>query len=229
MRFNTWFLALAIILAVLIGTMGGGVAGGVAGYYAALSQAPVTVTAVAPAPTAQESPRLLQAAPPAAASVQLKEDSAVIDAVRKAKPAVVTVINQMQAQPRRGLFGGGAGPTASGSGVIIDAKGYIVTNAHVVEGEKSLQVVYADGSKADAKLIGSDAILDVAVLQVTGQIPSIAEFGDSNAVEPGQVAIAIGSPLGDYRGTVTVGVISALNRKKSKGRRRWKRGSAGCP
>jgi 2-alkenal reductase len=140
----------------------------------------------------------------------LKEDSAVIDAVRKVKPAVVTVINQMQ--PRRGFFGS-ISPTASGSGVIIDSKGYIITNNHVIAGQKSLQVIYADGTKADATVAGTDSVADIAVIKVDGKVPAVATLGDSNAIEPGQVAIAIGSPLGDYRGTVTVGVVSGLNRR----------------
>jgi 2-alkenal reductase len=143
-------------------------------------------------------------------SLSLKEDSAVIDAVQKVKPAVVTVINQMT--PVSGRFGRSVAQTASGSGVIIDSQGYIVTNNHVIDGEQSLQVIFADGSKADATVVGADTVLDVAVIKVAGKMPAVAQFGDSNGLEPGQVAIAIGSPLGDYRGTVTVGVVSGLNR-----------------
>jgi 2-alkenal reductase len=130
--------------------------------------------------------------------------------VKKAQPAVVTVINQMQ--PQRGFRGASVSPTASGSGVIIDANGYIVTNNHVIDGAKSLQVIYSDGSQADATLVGTDPIIDIAVLKVTGKMPAVAQFGNSSGLEPGQTAIAIGSPLGDYRGTVTVGVVSGLNR-----------------
>lgn len=210
MKLNTWLLALVLIFAVMIGTVGGGVAGGIAGYYAAQANLPASA-ATAVQPASSDSPRLLQAAPPpqaAATNLTLQEDSAVIDAVKQAKPAVVTVINQMAGSSRRG----GVGPTASGSGVIIDQKGYIITNNHVVDGEQSLQVIYADGSKATAQIVGTDAILDIAVLKVDGSVPAVAQFGDSNALLPGQIAIAIGSPLGDYRGTVTVGVVSALNR-----------------
>lgn len=207
-------MVFTVVLAVLLGIIGGGVVGGFAGYYAAQSALPAPVDA-ASASVANASPNsnlpLLQAAPPANTNLTLKEDSAVIDAVRKAKPAVVTVINQMQS--RRGFFGGGSAPTASGSGVIVDSKGYIVTNNHVVEGEQSLQVIYSDGTKADASIVGVDPIADIALLKVEGKIPATVEFGDSNGLEPGQVAIAIGSPLGDFRGTVTVGIVSALNRR----------------
>lgn len=207
-------VSFTVALAVLLGVLGGGIMGGFAGYYAAQSVQPVPVDASS-AITANVIPSsnapLVQAAPPVNANVILKEDSAVIDAVRKAKPAVVTIINQMQS--RRGFFANGSAPTASGSGVIVDPRGYIVTNNHVVEGEQSLQVIYIDGTKADVAVVGTDPIADIAVLKAEGKIPAAAEFGDSSALEPGQLAIAIGSPLGDFRGTVTLGIVSALNRR----------------
>ena len=207
---NYPLLAFAVVLAILIGIIGGGVMGGFAGYYVAQSVIPTLDVSPASANTIPNPP-LLQAAPPATTNLVLKEDSAVIDAVRKAKPAVVTVVNNMQS--RRGFFGGSSAPTASGSGVIIDIRGYVVTNNHVIEGEQSLQVIYADGTKANATIVGTDPVADVALLKVEGKVPAVAEFGDSNALEPGQLAIAIGSPLGDFRGTVTLGIISALNRR----------------
>lgn len=207
-------MSFTVALAVLLGVLGGGIMGGFAGYYAAQSVQPVPVDASS-AITANVIPSsnapLVQAAPPVNTNVILKEDSAVIDAVRKAKPAVVTIINQMQS--RRGFFANGSAPTASGSGVIVDPRGYIVTNNHVVEGEQSLQVIYIDGTKADVAVVGTDPIADIAVLKAEGKIPAAAEFGDSSALEPGQLAIAIGSPLGDFRGTVTLGIVSALNRR----------------
>jgi 2-alkenal reductase len=207
-RPNYALLSCIVLLAVLLGVIGGGVTGGVMGYYAAKNAvpvvAPIAVTALTSNPTAQP-------ASPVTTNVTLKEDSAVIDAVRQVKPAVVTVVNQMS--PRRGLFGGTVSPTASGSGIIIDSKGYIVTNNHVVTGAQSLLVIMSDGSKLDAKLIGADSIADLAVIKVDGTMPAVAPLGDSSALQPGQTAIAIGSPLGDFRGTVTMGVISALNRQ----------------
>ena len=205
---NYALLSCIILLAVLLGVVGGGVAGGVMGYYAAQNAVPaartVAVTNIASNPTSQ-------LVAPVTTNITLKEDSAVIDAVRKVKPAVVTVVNQMS--PRRGLFGGSVSQTASGSGVIIDAKGYIVTNNHVVDGAQSLLVILSDGTKLNAKLIGTDSIADLAVVKVDGNMPAPAPLGDSGALQPGQTAIAIGSPLGDFRGTVTMGVISALNRQ----------------
>lgn len=217
-RPNYALLSCVILLAVLVGVVGGGVMGGFAGYFAAQSAAPTVspitaspVLATNPGATTQAAPSLNPTAPPVAPSVTnltLKEDTAVIDAVRKVKPAVVTVINQLQSRRSTTIS-----PTASGSGVVIDPKGYIVTNNHVVDGQKTLTVIFSDGSKADATIIGTDTIADIAVIKVEGKVPAIAPWGDSSALEPGQWAIAIGSPLGDFRGTVTVGVVSALNRQ----------------
>ncbi|HEX9075732.1 MAG TPA: trypsin-like peptidase domain-containing protein [Anaerolineae bacterium] len=204
-------MTVVVVLAVLVGIIGGGVMGGVAGYYTGRvsvpTLSPVQVVSAPVAPT-------LPAVVPGGTSLVLKENSAIIDAVRKAKPAVVTVINQMQT--RRGILGGSISPTASGSGVIIDDGGHIITNNHVVEGAQSLQVIYSDGTKVPATLVGTDKVADIAVIRVDGKVPAVAEFGDSNSLEPGQVAIAIGSPLEDFRGTVTVGVVSAIDRTVSQ-------------
>ncbi len=205
-RPNYALMTFIVVLAVMVGIVGGGVVGGFAGYYTAQLAAPARPAAVA---AAVSNPSTAPAAP--STSMTLKEDSAVVEAVRTVKPAVVTVINTMQASPR-GFRGSSVAPTASGSGVIIDPNGYIVTNNHVIDGASKLQVIYADGTKADATLVGTDAVMDIAVIKVDGKVPATASFGDSGALEPGQVAIAIGSPLGDFRGTVTVGVVSGLNR-----------------
>ena len=96
--------------------------------------------------------------------------------------------------------------------MIIDKQGHIVTNAHVVDGARQLDVIFADGTKTSAKLVGADSASDIAVLQVSGSVPGVLSFGDSNAIQLGETVIAIGSPLGSYRGSVTAGVVSGLNR-----------------
>ncbi len=204
---NYALLTFVVMLAIFMGVIGGGIMGGLTGYYVAQSAQPSSTQSNANLVSAVKS---VSPALSTTSNVTLKEDSAVIDAVKKVQPAVVTVINQMQ--PQRSFRGATVSPTASGSGVIIDANGYIVTNNHVIDSAQSLQVIFADGSKADATLVGTDPILDIAVLKVNGKMPAVAQFGNSSALEPGQVAIAIGSPLGDYRGTVTTGVVSGLNR-----------------
>ena len=127
----------------------------------------------------------------------------VVDAVG---PAVVTVVNKLN--PQQGFAG-----EASGSGVVIDAKGYIVTNNHVVANNSALQVIFSDGRTVNATLVGSDDISDLAVLKVDGTVPGVATLGDSSKLRPGQMVVAIGSALGDFQNTVTTGVISGLNRK----------------
>ncbi len=216
-RPNYAIITLTIVFAVVIGILGGAVMGGLAGYYVAASvvpsQAVANVNTAAADTGPNPNPSVLQAAPPATTNLTLKEDSAVIDAVRQAKPAVVTIINSMN--PHGGLFGSST-VTASGSGIIVDPRGYIITNQHVIDGEQDLKIIYADGSNAAASVVGVDTASDIAVLKVEGKVPAVAQFGDSSKLEPGQVAIAIGSPLGDFRGTVTVGIVSGLNRRVGK-------------
>jgi 2-alkenal reductase len=157
-----------------------------------------------PAPAALAPPVSL----PDLAVPPLGGNPSVAVAVNRAGPAVVTVINHLAA----GDGQGDDGPRASGSGVIISDEGYIVTNNHVIDGAASLEVVFADGSQAPATLVGSDAFADIAVVRVSVPVPSVAAWGDSSALTPGDTVIAIGSPLGDFANTVTAGVVSATDR-----------------
>jgi 2-alkenal reductase len=140
--------------------------------------------------------------------ITLQQSTAIVEAVSKVKPAVVTVLNTLRTRAGRGQ--------ATGTGVIVDAKGYIVTNNHVVEGAQKIEVLFENGDKAEAKLIGADAFSDLAVLQVTSKaMPAVAQLGDSSNLQVGEPVIAIGSALGNFRNTVTVGVVSGLNRRLS--------------
>jgi 2-alkenal reductase len=100
----------------------------------------------------------------------------------------------------------------SGSGVIISTDGYILTNNHVVEGTTQVIVILADGSELAASIVGTDLYADLAVLKTEGAVPAVAALGNSDNLQPGETVIAIGSPLGDFKNTVTVGVISATGR-----------------
>ena len=131
----------------------------------------------------------------------LDQSTAVEQAAAKVGPAVVTVINDL-----------GQGQQASGSGVIISADGYIITNNHVIDQNQSLQVIFADGTQVPAELVGTDVYADIAVLKVSSQVPSYASFGNSDTLKQGETVIAIGSPLGDFHNSVTVGVVSATGR-----------------
>jgi|UPI000420699F serine protease Do len=143
------------------------------------------------------------------------QESEVTRAVKKAKDAVVSVVNFQQGS---GDILQGTTPKAvsSGSGVIYKKEGskaYIVTNHHVVDGATQLEVNLNNGDKLQAKLLGSDPLSDLAVLQVDGKkISDVIEMGESDHLEPGASAIAIGNPLGFLQGTVTKGVISAAQR-----------------
>ena len=109
---------------------------------------------------------------------------------------------------------------SSGTGVVMDAAGYIITNAHVVEDALSIQVLLTDGRELEARCVGSDMLSDLAVLRVsaTGLIP--AEFGDSDRLRVGDEVVAIGDPLGvELRGTMTNGIISGINRDIKSGNR----------
>ncbi|MBM2826053.1 MAG: 2-alkenal reductase [Dehalococcoidia bacterium] len=143
--------------------------------------------------------------------ITLLEESAITESVSLVGPSVVTVVNDLA--PRRGNSGRIFEGTASGSGVIVDARGYIVTNQHVVDNSEALAVVLANGDRHPAKLIGSDyPFTDLAVIKIDANNLTVAGMGDSDALKQGQRVIAIGSALGDFRNSVTLGIISGLNR-----------------
>lgn len=103
----------------------------------------------------------------------------------------------------------------AGSGVIISKDGYIVTNNHVIDGAGKINVTTLDGTEYEAKLIGTDSITDVAVLKIDAKDLSPATYGNSDQLAVGDLAVAIGNPLGELGGTVTAGIISALDRQLS--------------
>ncbi len=103
--------------------------------------------------------------------------------------------------------------TASGTGIIMTENGYLITNEHVVDGAVSIQVLLRDESRYTASLVGSDTISDLAVLKIEASGLTAAEFGNSDEVQVGDTVVAIGDPLGiELRGTMTDGIISAINR-----------------
>jgi 2-alkenal reductase len=213
MNLRKALLACAMIVAMAAAGALGAAAGGGAVYWAVRDRLEAAETAPSSVPAAG-----LDATPAVETAQVINVDinTAVKDAVARVGPAVVTVVNTQQAVQRTDIFGFPTGqseaPTSSGSGVIISADGYIITNHHVVEGYQKLQVIYRDGQTVDAALVGADPFADVAVLKVNGPVPGVAEFGNSDALQPGETVIAIGSPLGDFRNTVTVGVVSATGR-----------------
>jgi len=132
---------------------------------------------------------------------------AVIGVVEKVGPAVVSIGVKKPARSRRGW----GEQTGAGSGVIIAPDGYVLTNNHVVEQAKDVEVNLTDGGAFSAQLVGADPATDLAVVRAgVGGLPA-AELGNSDALRVGQLAIAIGNPLG-FQSTVSTGVISALGR-----------------
>jgi S1-C subfamily serine protease len=129
--------------------------------------------------------------------------------VDRVGPAVVHVHVKKKVQP--GHRAHSYEQEGSGSGSIITPDGYIVTNSHVIEGATSQEVSLADGATFTAEVVGHDAATDVALLRVPGSGLPVARLGDSDKLKVGQLAIAIGNPLG-FQSSVTAGVISALGR-----------------
>jgi len=136
------------------------------------------------------------------------EESVIIRAVEKVRPAVVNINTRTQVQTFFGLFP----QEGAGSGVIVRADGLILTNFHVIQGAQDITVTLVSGKQLRARVIGGDRFTDLAVLKVDGDRPlPVVELGTSSTLKVGQLAIAIGNPFG-LGSTVTVGVLSALNR-----------------
>ncbi len=174
-------------LAILLGLIAAGTIGGLAGHFAGYFEG-------------------YRAALPAT-PIEAK----MTEAVRKVSPAVVTIINQQE--PRAGPGGLVMLAVESGSGLIFDSRGYILTNNHVVARAEKLQVVFSDGTKTEGTIVGADSLSDLAVIKVNVQVPLAVPLGDSSNLELGQMLIVIGSPYEGFQGTVTVGVVSGLDRQ----------------
>ena len=157
----------------------------------------------------------------------VKNENSTTQAVDKVKDAVVSVITY-SSNSQNSLITSDETDTdtnaeqvfSEGSGVIYKKEGdtaYIVTNTHVINGAKKVDIRLADGTKVPGDIVGSDTYSDIAVVKIAAdKVTTVAEFGDSNQLTVGETAIAIGSPLGsEYANTVTQGIVSSLNRNVS--------------
>jgi serine protease Do len=142
-------------------------------------------------------------------------ETAVTQAVQKVGPAVVTIVGTIPGQMT--FFGQTGDQTVSGSGFFISDQGYILTNNHVVEGTKEVTIILSDGTEEKATLVGTDPYSDIAILKSDGKVPAVAALGNSDMLKSGESVIAIGSPLGNFKNTVTVGVVSATGRSIDTG------------
>ena len=159
---------------------------------------------------------------PAAKAEQLSaaRNTPIVAAAKKVGPAVVGITNKAYV---RDIFNRvQLTERGTGSGVIYDKAGYIATNNHVVEGANEIIVSLPDGRTVKGKVLGADAVTDLAVVKIEADNLPVAKFGDSDTLQVGDPAIAIGNPLGlEFRGSVTAGVISALNRSIELGERKF--------
>lgn len=174
---------------------------------------PPTATAVPVTVNLEDVGAVIVASPATGASAPNSLYVVTFDAskiVQRVMPAVVTVINEQRIG--NGFFAGQELEAGRGTGFIIDGSGDIVTNEHVVRDGTGFEVILANGEKREATLIGSDPYSDLAVVRIKGTVPATVEFGDSDSLQQGQPVLAIGSPLGELTGTVTSGIVSALNR-----------------
>lgn len=145
------------------------------------------------------------------------KDLTIPEIAKKVSPAVVGISATSDAVMDPFGFSTNSGES-QGTGIIFSEDGYIVTNYHVVQGAKTIKITLNNGKEVKAKVINYDAANDLAVVKITDKtdIPGIAEFGDSSKLQVGELAVAIGDPLGkQLYGSVTAGVVSALNRSIS--------------
>ena len=213
--------ALLLVVSIGLAALLGAIAGGTAVYYAvqqrldllpqlasvatqAAAATPTRTPRPSPTPTVAPTPQPTLQALPAAAQ---EGSGSVVAVVERISPAVVTVLN----------LDATGGEQGSGSGIIIAPDNYVITNNHVVDAAQQLAIVLSDGTTRSATLVGRDQYADVAVLRTADSLPGGAQFGDSDTLQPGQTLIAIGSPLGNFKNTVTVGVLSATGRRLDTG------------
>jgi 2-alkenal reductase len=209
---RTLYAALLIVTAGISG-LAGAFAGGLAVFQAfpepvKPAQIQHTATSAAALEPMPEMENVLQLS-------STEVETNITRAVDLVGPAVVTVISQLDGGSN--VIGPDLGRQSSGSGVIVTPDGYVLTNNHVIEDAVRVSVLLADGTSLPAEVIGADRYADLAVLKAEGDMPAVAALGNSDQLKPGETVIAIGSPLGDFANTVTVGVVSATGRDLDTG------------
>lgn len=143
----------------------------------------------------------------------IEESSAIIDASKDVSQSVVSITATTKVSRPSLFFSGDDTQTVSGTGFIITNDGLIATNKHVIKDGAAFSVTTAEGKTFDAQVVGKDPTNDIALLKIEERGLPVADLGDSDKVQVGQWVIAIGNALGEFQNTVTVGVVSGLNRK----------------
>lgn len=200
---------LFVLVVAVTASMAGAAAGGVAVYRAVQNRSnlPAPLQEVIPANNTNPSQTI---------TLNTTDiETSITQSVQKVGPAVVTVVGKVPGQMT--MFGMTGDQTVSGTGFFITQDGYIITNNHVVEGTKQVDIILSDGSQQTASIVGTDRYSDIAVLKTNGNVPAVVTLGNSDTMDPGESVIAIGSPLGDFKNTVTVGVVSATGRSIDTG------------
>jgi len=204
-------ICLCAVLAVVL-LVGGGIAGSYLYYY---YNNPTTLQPVNPGTTPSTTPNPgvgsgatldIKPAPDESGSLPASGTELSVEQIaEKVTPSVVGIV----AQSLTNSYG-----DSSGSGIIMSEDGYILTNNHVIEGADRISVVLDNGDDYVATVVGTDERTDLAVIKVDAQDLPAAEFGDSDALKAGSLAVAIGNPMGlELQGTVTQGCVSAPNRE----------------
>lgn len=193
-----------LALAVVVGAFSGAFAG-----------ASVALLVPRDAPQARTAPPAADVAG-APALLQVTEESAVTETFKKVSPGVVTLTVQAQ---RTDSLGRTIRETNLGSGVIIDPRGYLITNEHVVRGATRIVVTLSDGEERPGVVVGDDApFTDIALVRIQPEGLTVVPMGDSDALIPGQAVLAIGSvafsaTATDFRNTITRGIVSGIHRR----------------
>lgn len=139
----------------------------------------------------------------------IEESSAIIDTTKKISPAVVSITGK--GAPVNSFYGTQT-PESSGTGFIVTSDGLVATNKHVIEDLVSFTVTTTEGKTYPGKVVATDPVTDLALVKIDDRGLPVVEIGDSDKIEVGQWVIAVGNALGEFRNSVTVGVVSALER-----------------
>lgn len=192
--------AIVIVVSVLVG--------GVGGYFAADYLTKKT-SKDAPS-TGVNNVVVYQSVENGSTSPTLSTGATISDIAKKVAPSVVEITTEVA---QSGGFMSQYITEGAGSGVIVSKDGYIVTNNHVIEDAKKITVILNDGKSYSATLVGTDTLTDIAVIKIDAADLTPAVYGSSDALKVGDFALAVGNPLGELGGTVTNGIISALERE----------------